>query len=297
MNPFELLNLLLRLALSAVMLASGLGKFHDPEGTRQAVRDFGCPASWTRRVARALPALEIVLSGLLLIDATSGSATVALSLLLAVFCASMSRLLLQKKAPPCHCFGTLHSKPVTRATLARTLVLLGLSVLCGGLPTHSITGTWPRLTGTALGFGWMGTAMNRLAGAMRRRRPATRLRVGQRLPAIRSARGQWLDQLLAKDRPTMLLFTSASCPPCQDMEADVRYWAEALREKLHLVRLTTSLEATEELVPLSEEDLGLLDTPTPGAILVDPSGTIRIPAVSKRESIEAVMRTVVNTSQ
>ena len=281
--------------LSALVLASGFGKWHDPEGTRQGVRDFGCPSAWTSLVARALPALEIALAGLLLLDASSAVAAEALAILFGCFSVGMGRLLLQKKSPPCHCFGVIQSKPVTRGTLARALGLLLLAVLCRQLPTYPLTRGGTELAATALGFSITAMVFNRLAGAMRRRMPAAKLRVGQRLPAIRTTRGQWLDQMLGLDRPPLLVGTSTTCPPCQAMEEELDYWTDVLRTRLQVVQLVPNPEASEQHVPLSEQDLALLDIPTPGALLVDPSGTIKIPAVSKREMIEALIRTALKT--
>lgn len=293
-NPFEALNLLSRLFLSAVMLASGMGKWQDPVGTRQAMRDFGCPATWTGRVARALPAVELTLAGLLLFDTTSDRAALALAVLLSLFCAGMSRLLRQRKAPPCHCFGAFHSKPVTRSTLVRTLFLLGLSLMCREWPTYSLTSTWTQWGSTALGFALSAIALHRLAGAQASRQPTRRLRTGQRLPAIRTSQGTWLDDLLARDRPTILIFTSASCPPCQQMESDLSLWSEALRDRLHFVRISIDPESIDEQVALSDRDMTLLDVATPGALLVDAAGTLLAPAVSKRDLIEALVRTALH---
>lgn len=292
-----LLNLLLRLFLSVVTLVSGVAKLKDPKGTRQAVRDFGLPSQWAAAAAKVLPLSEITLAGFILVDTTSRLAALCLCGLFASFCLGLARLLREKKSPPCNCFGALHSAPVTRTTLLRTFALLVLAATCLTLPTFSLTSTLEGFLSTLLGFSLicLGTARVAERAAFRDRNKG--LRVGQRLPAVRTANGDWLESLLIPGRPTLLILTSRQCAPCEELQQDLSYWTHCLESRLNIVRLTalspdkgSNDGSKDPEIQLSLENLQFFATPTPGAILLDQSGTVQVPAVSGRQAIEALIR-------
>lgn len=117
------LPLAVRVLLSTVFLVAGLAKLVDPAGSVQAVRDFGVPRALAR-VGLALPPLELAVAiGLLFTSTVRYAAWGALALLL-VFIAGIAANLIRGRQPDCHCFGQVHSRPISRWTLARNIVLV-----------------------------------------------------------------------------------------------------------------------------------------------------------------------------
>lgn len=123
------------LTLAVVFAAAGLGKLLDLPGSRAAARGFGVPDRIAGPVGLALPVAETAIALLLLPAGTRLSAATAATLLLLVFCAGMALALARGRTPDCHCFGRLHSEPVTWRTLTRSA---GLATLAAAVAV----GTW-----------------------------------------------------------------------------------------------------------------------------------------------------------
>ena len=114
---------LTRCVLAAVLITSGVAKLFDRQGSADAARAFGLPASFVRPVASLLPLVESAIGMGLLVDRSARVASAAAGGLLVTFSAAIAVNLAQGRHPDCHCFGTLHSAPVGAAALARNLVL------------------------------------------------------------------------------------------------------------------------------------------------------------------------------
>ena len=116
-------------------MAAALAKLADRAGTRTAVREFGAPASLAPFLAFGLPLAELVVAALILNGPmrTVGSAG-ALGLLI-IFSAAIAVRLARGDAPDCHCFGQIHSAPVSWKTLVRNgaLAVLAATALAAGL--------------------------------------------------------------------------------------------------------------------------------------------------------------------
>jgi thiol-disulfide isomerase/thioredoxin/uncharacterized membrane protein YphA (DoxX/SURF4 family) len=112
-----------RLVLAGVLLVAGLAKMADLPGSRQAVSDFGVPATLAAPLGLLLPIAEIALALALLPAATAWIAAVGALALFLLFIIGISLNLARGRTPNCHCFGQLHSEPIGRATLARNGVL------------------------------------------------------------------------------------------------------------------------------------------------------------------------------
>ena len=115
----------IRLVLAAVFLVAGMAKLADLAGSRQALRDFGVPASLSSPFGVLLPLAELAVAGALLPSAWWGAAGAFVLLLL--FVAGISYNLAHGRTPDCHCFGQLHSAPAGWPTLIRNLVLSALA--------------------------------------------------------------------------------------------------------------------------------------------------------------------------
>ena len=304
---FIKLNLVLRMTLSAVMLVSGIGKYLDLEGGRQAMRDFGLPAQLVPVAAALLPALELLLSATILFDGTTRLSCAALAVLFACFSVGIANLLRQDKAPPCHCFGAAHSEPVSKTTLFRALLQAATAAICGRLPLYPLT---PGLKSTLLvATGFSAFAFLARRTIQRREKEANeklnRLEVGQRIPAARTTSGDWLESLLPSDKKTLLLLTSSSCVPCHELKIQMSGWAKSVRDRLEIVEIAAKKEPKEHKEPespfpshsLDNEDFLRFKSSTPGAFLVDHTGTILSPPVVGAEEIEALVRMLLKSRQ
>jgi thiol-disulfide isomerase/thioredoxin len=120
--------LLARIVLSALFLLAGIAKLADLPGSRKSLEDFGL-ASWLAKpFGFLLPLVELTV-GILLLTSRGAwwGACVAVGLLL-IFIAAISFNLVLGRAPDCHCFGQLHSKPVGWSTLLRDALLTAMGV-------------------------------------------------------------------------------------------------------------------------------------------------------------------------
>jgi peroxiredoxin/uncharacterized membrane protein YphA (DoxX/SURF4 family) len=118
----EFLLLIVRIILAGIFTLAGIGKLLDLKGSKKAVQDFGVPEALAKPFALILPLTEILVALLLLPIQTSWWGALGAVLLLAVFIAGMVSQLMKGKAPDCHCFGQIHSEPVSAKSLIRNAV-------------------------------------------------------------------------------------------------------------------------------------------------------------------------------
>jgi thiol-disulfide isomerase/thioredoxin len=120
----DVLLLAFRLILAAVLGVAGASKLADPAGSRKALADFGVPVSVTSSLSIFLPLIEIASATVLLFTSLSWYGAVAGTILFAAFSAGMIVQMAKGKSPNCHCFGQLHSEPVSYKSLVRNAVFL-----------------------------------------------------------------------------------------------------------------------------------------------------------------------------
>jgi uncharacterized membrane protein YphA (DoxX/SURF4 family)/peroxiredoxin len=118
-----LVVLAIRLFLASVLGLAGVAKLFDPDGSRDAVRSFGIPNVLARTVGIALPTAELLIAALLIPLSTAWWGSIAASILLTAFLSAIGISLAKGQAPQCHCFGQIHSEPVSWSTFARTAAL------------------------------------------------------------------------------------------------------------------------------------------------------------------------------
>src|SRR5687767_5123534 len=124
----EFVLLLIRLVLFAVFAVAAIGKFLDLKGSEKAVKDFGTPEEFAKTFAIALPFAEIVFAFCLLFVSTSWVGAIGALILLLTFTGGMIWQMAQGRAPDCHCFGQIHSEPVSRKTLVRNIIFAVLAL-------------------------------------------------------------------------------------------------------------------------------------------------------------------------
>jgi thiol-disulfide isomerase/thioredoxin/uncharacterized membrane protein YphA (DoxX/SURF4 family) len=137
----DILLLLIRLFLAAIFLLAGVGKLLDLEGSEKAVKAFGTPAEFAKTFAVALPFAEIVFAACLLFVETSWLGAIGALILLLSFTGGMIWQLAQGNAPDCHCFGAIHSEPVSRRSLIRNIIfaILALFVVAQGRENQGLS--------------------------------------------------------------------------------------------------------------------------------------------------------------
>jgi thiol-disulfide isomerase/thioredoxin/uncharacterized membrane protein YphA (DoxX/SURF4 family) len=123
----EIVLLLIRIVLFAIFALAGIGKLLDLKGSEKAVKDFGTPEEYAKFFAVALPFAEIVFAICLLFVETSWTGAIGAMILLLTFIGGMIWQLAQGNAPDCHCFGAIHSEPVSRKSLIRNIVFAVLA--------------------------------------------------------------------------------------------------------------------------------------------------------------------------
>lgn len=266
-----LLLLLIRWTLAGVFVAAGVAKLADLDGSRQAMHDFGLPAAAARLLGLLLPLAEVSLALALIPAATAWWGALGALLLLAVFCGGIAVNMARGNRPNCHCFGQLHSQPIGWPTLARNgglALLAALLVWQGPDATRAAAPTllplgYLGLIGGLLLFGlvavqsWMVLHLLRQNGRLLLRvealevhlglanplaaadTPQARgLPVGTPAPAFRLATSdggvQTLGGLLSRGKPVVLLFSSPTCGPCQELMPEAAKWQRNLAGRLTL---------------------------------------------------------------
>lgn len=121
--------LILRVLLAAVFALAAVGKLQDRAGAQKAMADFGVPESAASSASLALALAELAVAFALLFPSISWFAAIGATLLLAAFTAGMAYQMAKGNAPDCHCFGQLHSEPVSIWSLGRNAVFLVPAVL------------------------------------------------------------------------------------------------------------------------------------------------------------------------
>lgn len=110
---------LLRVILFAIFALAGIAKLYDLQGSKKAVKDFGVPDALANPVAVLLPVAELIVAALLIFVQTSWFGAIGAAILLAVFIGGMAYQMAKGNAPDCHCFGAVHSEPVSPKSLIR----------------------------------------------------------------------------------------------------------------------------------------------------------------------------------
>ncbi len=123
----EIVLLLVRIFLAAIFMLAGIGKLLDLEGSEKAVKDFGVPDAAAKSFAVGLPIAEIIIALLLLPNSTAWYGAIGGFLLLLIFIGGMLWQMAKGNAPDCHCFGQIHSEPVSAKSLIRNAIFAILS--------------------------------------------------------------------------------------------------------------------------------------------------------------------------
>lgn len=309
-----------RLCLATVFLLAGIAKLADRVGTRQALADFGVPLRLARPLQFLLPAGELAAATALVLATTGRWGAIGSLLLLSLFVAGLTRALRRGETPDCHCFGQLHSKPASWATVARNLLLaLPAAYVALEGPGPSLSSWVNRTNATDLAL-IATSALATLAVAISvllwrenhrtltagHRAIATPRQIGALAPdfTLPSTAGRTisLQDLLADNKPCVLAFVSPGCGPCKALIPEFARWQKAIIQHLALAFVIPA-KATEAERLAHEHTLinVLIDKQstvshaygaiaTPSAILIAPDGTVSSILAAGAVTIESLIR-------
>ena len=270
----EIILLFIRVFLFAVFAVAGIGKLLDLEGSEKAVKEFGAPEELGKTLAIALPFAEIVFAVCLLFVSTSWVGAIGALLLLVTFIGGMIWQMAQGKAPDCHCFGAIHSEPVSPKSLIRNAVfaILALFLVAQGRENQGLGFTdltnemaIQLIIGLAT-IGMLGAVvfflkriseqqtqiMRRIevlelistseGGEVKRDEAGSvhdGLPLGAPFPdfALADLNGKIVefDHLLGTAKPTLFFFVSPTCNPCKALLPEIETWQTDLKNKLQIV--------------------------------------------------------------
>ncbi len=277
-----------------------------------------------------LPVAELAVAVALLIRPSARWGAAGALLLLLVFIVGVARALAQGRAPDCHCFGQLHSKPAGTSTLVRNLLLATPAVVivaAGPGPSldgwlHSLDGTQVALVATSVLAAVLALAVAQLWVDRRRLRDRLEIVTAGAAPpglsrgtpapdfTLTPLRGTTasLNELMQAGRPAVLVFLSTSCGPCLQMLPSLARWQDSLESSVSLPAIFAGERADIErlgdehglslVLGQDESDVFALYAlrATPSAVLVGTDGGIAGAPAEGVPAIEALIRSAVTAA-
>lgn len=267
--------LLIRILLAGIFALAGVAKFLDLKGSRKAFMDFGVPPGLAMPGAIALSIVEVVIAVMFLSIATSWYAAIGASFLLLLFIIQMSYQMAHGNAPDCHCFGQIHSEPVSAKSIVRNIIFAVPAIFLAyqgsgnqgfGL-LDSRVDLMPLVFGTAivallfaLAFSLRKISqqqteiMRRIEvmelvardGAHVEREdvvsPHEGLPIGAVVPDFElphvNGKTVSLAEIKSAGKPVLFFYVSPSCSPCRALVPEFETWQKALADKLQIVFLS-----------------------------------------------------------
>lgn len=120
----ENLLFILRILLIAIFGVAGFAKLYDLEGSKKAMQGFGVPEGVAFATGLVLPVIEISIAISLVFVQTSFFGAIGATVLLGIFIIGMTWQWYQGNAPDCHCFGQVHSEPVSPKSILRNAIFI-----------------------------------------------------------------------------------------------------------------------------------------------------------------------------
>lgn len=290
------------LALATVLVIAGAAKMADLEGSRKAVAAFGIPARLARMIGTVLPVAELATAALL-ISGVAGAGTLlylgaffALAML-AAFCGGITINLIRGRAPECHCFGQLHSTPVSELTLLRSGGLFSLATFVASGGNVAVAA----VAAAALVFAALLLRLRTWVTPTGGVRP---LSVGSPAPDFElpglDGSSVSLAQLLRPGRSLLLVFADPQCGPCIELAPEIAEWQRRYGDALTVAvierrgergsdavdthgRRNVLLQRTREIADRYRVDA------TPSALLIGPDGRVKSEPASGGAAIRALV--------
>jgi peroxiredoxin/uncharacterized membrane protein YphA (DoxX/SURF4 family) len=318
--------LVCRLALAAVFFVAGAAKLADRPGSREALIGFGLPGRLAGPIGVVLPLAELCIAAALLPQSTAWWAATAALLLLLTFIVALSITLARGQAPDCHCFGRLHSAPAGWSMVGRNVLLAAAAAF---VVMQGPDAAGPRALhwiGTLSAGGWviLGVAsftvltlaaivsaflsMLRQNGRLLLRIEALERKLGVapsipapafELPELGGS-SLGLNDLLVERKPVLLVFTEPGCAPCANLLPEIREWHGELADRLTVAVVSRrDGEANRDIAEYGIAPILLQRgrqlsqaygvSGSPGAVLIEPDGTIARPPALGGEEIRQLV--------
>jgi peroxiredoxin/uncharacterized membrane protein YphA (DoxX/SURF4 family) len=268
----EVLLLIVRLALFAILALAGIGKLLDRDGSEKAVKAFGTPEPLVKAVALLLPIAELIFAYCLLFVSFAWLGAAGALLLLVTFIGGMLVQMIKGEAPDCHCFGQIHSEPVGPKSLIRNVVIavLPIALLISGRSNqgYALGSTDAAIAANvvlasvvvalAIGAAYLrrslaeNVALKRqldliemleTGGTLIERDeagdPTDSLPIGAPFPDFKlpdtSGRFVTFDHLIGEPIPKLFLFVGPDCRPCKAMLAEFSEWKREFEGRVRVV--------------------------------------------------------------
>lgn len=276
----EVSLLLIRILLAGIFALAGVAKFLDLKGSRKAFMDFGIPQGLAMPGAIALSIAEIVIAAMFLSVQTSWLAAIGASFLLLLFIIQMSYQMARGNAPDCHCFGQIHSEPISSTSVIRNVIFLAPAIflVLRGEFDQGYSLLDPRVDLMQLVFGTAIVALllaaifalrkisQQQTEIMRRVElmelvardgghveredvvsPHDGLPIGAivtdfELPGL-DGKAISLADLMSSGKPILFFYVSPSCSPCKALVPEFETWQRELADKLKIVFLSSGSPA------------------------------------------------------
>jgi peroxiredoxin/uncharacterized membrane protein YphA (DoxX/SURF4 family) len=280
-----------RVLLAAIFIIAAVGKLLDLKASRESLVGFGLPQALANVLGTLLPFAELAVALALIGRPTATAGGIVALLLLLAFVAGISNALRKGEAPPCNCFGAIHSAPASKTTLARNIALAAVAVIVVGWGSGPAIDSWvgdrtaAELIAVATGVAtlallaiavpmWLENRKLRVdldSANDRLHRIPPGLRVGSVAPEFSVPDGQGgeltLSSLLARGNPVVLVFTIAGCGPCEPMVPELRRLQAIAAERVTVALIGVhTIEHYDRLREEAGGDLKLID-----AVERDPS--------------------------
>jgi peroxiredoxin/uncharacterized membrane protein YphA (DoxX/SURF4 family) len=288
----EIVLLVLRIVLFAILFIAGIGKLLDLKGSQKAIEGFGVPNKLAKPFAVALPLAEITISILLLFVSTSWFGAIGASLLLLIFIGGMLWQMKKGNAPDCHCFGQIHSEPVGKKSLFRNVIFILLSLLLvisgqenQGLTISTLVNDFADIMQLILGIVIIGFLFVLLlylkdvlavqTKILRRLEileiivnegqeiarddvttPSEGLPIGSPVPQFElpNLNGKEISvrDLINRGKPVLFFYVSPTCQPCEALLPEIAGWENELGEKINFVFISNG-SAKDNLAKFNSE--------------------------------------------
>jgi thiol-disulfide isomerase/thioredoxin len=289
----DVVLLIIRLVLFGVFALAAVGKFLDLKGSEKAVKDFGTPDEFAKTFAIALPFAEIVFAFCFLFVTTSWIGAIGALILLLTFCGGMLWQMAKGNAPDCHCFGQMHSEPISSKTLVRNIIfaVLALFLIAQGRDGQGYSfsdGTSNSmqlilillvlmLAGVAVFF--LKKVLDGQAEILRRidllevvsregaplersdaGSPHDGLPIGAPFPNFNltdmSNRAVSLSGILENGKPALFFFVSSTCEPCKALLPEMERWEAELGDRVNFVLFSSgTVEANADKFAVFSPDV------------------------------------------
>ena len=320
-----LILIFLRFALGVIFGVAGVTKLFDWRRAREAVINFGVPSQFVTVVTFLLPLAELAIAIGLSFSRFARLSALAAFLLLLIFAVMIGINLLRGRAPECHCFGQLYSRPLGWPTLLRNLAFASVAGFI--FWRKSVSGDESIAAGltTPAQLAYLVVVLGAVTMALffsdRKKKIATQqdhdsaprgLPLGFSAPifdlaSYEGGRGS-LEQLLGFGKPLLLIFTNPNCGPCVSLFEEVGKWQRRYCEQITIAPISQgtikenfvniSRNSLENVLLQQEREVAeaYQSTVTPTAVLINVEGKIASRVAGGTDEIRKLLNATLGTA-